>query len=288
MKSFYANLLEETLNESAMTDSLNDLQDYWSANAEYFMNQSSPLFPMLSRPFDRIRKGGVLIIGINPGSGKTNDIERKKVYDVFKGKQPPVFNKRTRTWRNVDFDRTDKENRGGKEKNVGFSTFNIDEWKKRGGGNPKFQKNMSSIMKKIGRTDLSNKIMMSNIVPFPSNNEKSFGSKKSELMRLGFVWVQEMIKTSKPKVIITAGDKPWKALQSGLMTKTIPDSTIKAIKRETGQELNVDVVKVGFIGKTPVIGFHHPSIGAGQPGSVNFEGKQLEKIQAVFDKYVPS
>ena len=279
----------QQLDESAMTDALNDLQDYWSDNAEYFMDQSEPLFPILSRPFDRIRKGGVLVIGINPGAGKGGSPNHKKrmdVYNLFKGEQPPVFNKRTRTWRSVDGDKVDPNNRGGKEKNIGFSIFDADAWAKRGGGGSKYVDNMKSILNKIERKDLSGKVMNANIIPFPSNSEKSFKGKKSELMKLGYKWVNEMIKTSRPKVIITAGDKPWKALQSGMMSKTVPAATLKAIKRDTGEQLNVDIAKVGFIGKIPVIGLHHPSIGAGQPGSVNFEGKQLEKLQAIFDKYV--
>lgn len=276
----------QQLDESAMTDALNDLQDYWSDNAEYFMDQSSPLFPILSRPFDRIRKGGVLVIGINPGSGAIRDKNRKKIYSLFKGKQPPVFNKRTRTWRNVDTDKVDPKNRGGKEENVGFSVFDTKEWEKRGGGGSKYIDNLSSILKKIDRADLSNKVMNANIIPFPSTSKKSFKGKQSEMLKLGFKWINELIKTSKPKVIITAGNDPWSALENGMMTKTVPNATLKAIKRETGKELNVDIAKVGFIGRVPVIGLHHPSIGAGQPGSVNFEGEQLEKLQAIFDEYV--
>ena len=269
-----------------MTDALNNLQNYWNANAEHFMDQSNPLYPMFSRPFDRIIKKGVLVIGINPGAGKGDGDKRREIYDIFKGEQPPIFNNRTRTWRNIDHDRIDKDNRGGKEKNVRFSTFSTDEWKKRGGGHAKFQKEFSKILIKIDEKKLAGKIMMSNIVPFPSNTPTSFRGKEKELMQLGFAWIDELISVSKPKVILTAGNAPWNKLKKERMTRVVPESTIKAIKRGTGEEQNVDVIRVGFIGKIPVIGFHHPSIGAGQSGSINFEGEQLEKIQAVFKEYV--
>ena len=287
MKDFFE-LREEVqqLNESAMTDALNDLQDYWNANAEHFMDQTDPLYPMFSRPFDRIIKNGVLVIAINPGSGKGDKDKRRAVSDIFTGEQPPIFNNRTRTWRNIDFDRIDKDNRGGQEKNVRFSTFDADEWKKRGGGTAKFQKEFSKILMKIDEKKLASKIMMSNIVPFPSNTPTSFRGKEKELMELGFAWIDQLIKVSKPKVILTAGNAPWNKLKKERMTKVVPEATIKAIKRDDGTPLKIDIVRVGFIGKVPVIGFHHPSIGAGQSSSINFEGDQLEKIQAVFKKYV--
>ena len=286
MKDFFE-LREETqqLDESAMTDALNDLQDYWSDNAEYFMNQKKPLFPMFSRPFDRIRKGGVLFIGINPGSGSGGNDKRIDLLKMFNGKQPPVFNSRTRTWRNVDFDRVDRENRGGQEKNVGFSTFDLEDWENRGGGTSKFHKNINIILKKIERDDLNGKIMSANIIPFPSTDTDSFGSHKTKLTKLGFKWIEELIKISDPKVIITAGKAPWDEVKKGMLTKTIPDATIKALSKE-GNPINTNLVQVGYYKTIPVIGLHHPTRAHGHPSSLNFKGKQLDSIKAVFNKYV--
>jgi hypothetical protein len=288
MKDFFQYREEiQQLDESAMTDALNHLQDFWNNNAEYFMGQSDPLFPMLSRPFDRIRKGGVLIVGINPGSSGLANEKRKQIYDLFTGAQPPVFNSKTRTWRNVDFNKVDPDNRGGKESNVGFSQFDTTEWEKRGGSNnSKYFKNLNLAFKKINRGLLDTKsTMAANLVPFPSTSKKSFGKHSAALKRLGADWIKEMVKNSKPKCVIALGGDVWDALDKNVITKSVPDATIKALSKD-GAPTNTNLVRVGYIGNTVVIGIHHPSMGLGQPQTVNYKGDQLKGIQAVFDKYV--
>ena len=105
MKDFHD--FRQKLDESAWTDALNDLQVFWNKNAEQFVNQSTPLWPIFSRPVDRIVRGGVLILGINPGSPKgAAERARKDLLDKFSGPQPPVFDPKSRKWYNVDFDKT--------------------------------------------------------------------------------------------------------------------------------------------------------------------------------------
>ena len=299
MKEFFQFREEQTqLNESAMTDALNDLQDFWNSNAKEFMNQSSPLFPMFSRPYDRIVKGGVMIVGINPGSaGPAND-QRKELYQIFSGEQPPVWNAKRRRWRQVDVGRSLPKGTPGArgEKELRFSQLSMDFEKRGGSTQNKYTKGWRTLLKKLDREDLSSKVMMTNLVPFPSTGKTSFpkGAKGKEMIRLSHRWLQEYIRTAKPSVVIVAGTDGWKAMQP-MLQSTVPSTEISAISK-TGEETNArggkigSILKVGHMaGGTPVLNFMHPSSQSGQPtGPTYKDPEKLKQIKAVFNKYVPS
>lgn len=298
MKDFFQ-LREELqqLNESGMTDALNDLQDFWNMNAKQFMNQSNPLFPMFARPYDRIVTGGVMIVGINPGSAGPANAQRKELYKVFSGKQPPVWDKEKRRWRQVDVGRgfADGDKNQRKEKKLRFSQL-TPEFEKRGGSTQnKYTKGWRNLLKALDREDLASKIMMTNLVPFPSTGKKSFpkGAQGQKMMELSYKWLREYIKVAKPSVVIVAGTDGWKAIKP-MMSSEVSTSEISAISK-TGSETNSRGGKIGSILKvgklqdgTPVLNFMHPSSQSGQPtGPTYKDPNKLKQIRQVFNRYVP-
>ena len=87
MKDFFK--FREQLNEAngevpgSLKKILNDLQGHWNDNSEAYLKRR--IYPMYEKPFDRIVRGGVLTIGINPGQAgnfEANTI-KKTVNEIF-------------------------------------------------------------------------------------------------------------------------------------------------------------------------------------------------------------
>lgn len=309
MKDFF--LLREELqqlNESVMTDALNDLQDFWSSDAEH--NIDIGVYPMFSRPFDRLVKGGVLMLGINPGNTKFSQPQRKELYNIFKGEQPPVWNAEKRRWRQIDIGRglTKKKDDEGKklrgsrgEKELRHSQIavlddGIGEFVKRGGDpNSPYVNDMRKFFKVIGRPDLATgkQLMMANIVPFASTEDKQLQqmNNKKEMMRLCKIWVDSLIKETKPKAIITLGTKPW----DQVVAREVPSKSVNAIsskgltKNAAGTSLG-KILRVGYTKNgTVVLGFMHPSGSqTGGIGTKNYTQKgRVKLMKNILDEYLP-
>jgi len=285
MKLFEQYFLDEATSD--FIKKLDALQSYWNDNAEKFMSQSDPLFPMFVRPFDRIRKNGVLVVGLNPRSNPKEDGKnRKKLVDFF-DKSTPIFDPKTRIWKATDFD----SRTSGKEKDVASANFDIDDWKSRGAkGLPDFQKNFLGILDLLEREDLKKHLHQCNLVPFASAGKGAIPT-DADFKKLCQKWLLSFVETCQPRVIVLAGNDAASAIEPLLTEVSV--RRIASISGKTGKEKGPTgksigtAMRVSKMGSVPVIQFFHWSRAEGKPSSPTWKsGPRLKAIQKIFNHFV--
>lgn len=297
MKDFFQFREEaEFLSESKLTGSLNKLQSLWNDNAEH--NMEIGVMPMFSRPWDRITKGGVLVVGINPANTPNANKERMKLYKKSPGEQEPVWDKKNRRFRSTDVGRSPNIKGPHTELQLTYSQLSK-EFEKRGGkSNQKYISGLRKFFQKLESDDLfsqedekskaelkqmtadereeyrkerkrlrkrSNKLMMVNYIPFPSKDEAALNKMKNlpEIEKYSKIYLRNFIDVAKPEVIIFFGSRPWK--KTGLVAREVPEKSVNAISSsgrttDKGGKSLGKLLRVGFTSDDiPVLGFMHPS-----------------------------
>lgn len=229
MKDFfqYLDTLEESTLPGSVKGELNKLQQWYDDNAvdKGFMSEKDPsdvkIYPILERPFDQIKKGGILVLGINPGTGnnagKLFNAAIKKVRAKDKaGRLPLVFDKAKGGWHYIITNERDGTAQVGirkKNDDIKFSHFNTDQWYAAGNrgfklhskGSYNYYRAFNKMLDDLGMEEERPSLMQANWIPFASANttkEVMSGSLKNQLFRISAPWVESLIKVSKPKLIV--------------------------------------------------------------------------------------
>jgi hypothetical protein len=229
MKDFfqYLDTLEESTLPGSVRGELNKLQQWYDDNAidKGLMSKKDPsdvkIYPILERPFDQIKKGGILVLGINPGAGNNagklfaDAIKKVRAKDKA-GRLPLVFDKAKGGWHYIITNERDGTAQVGirkKNDDIKFSHFNTDQWyaaKNRGfklhsKGSYNYYRAFNKMLDDLGMEEERPSLMQANWIPFPSVNTKKevmSGGLKNELYRISTPWVESLIKVSKPKLIV--------------------------------------------------------------------------------------
>lgn len=311
MKDFFE-LREEfaQINEANMSGGikaeLNKLQQWWNENHVSMglydpkdkAKKKSQLFPILYPPFDVIRSGGILVLGYNPGGagGRVDEF----IAAVEKSKKehngiPPVYDKQKGGWYHVyAYDdikggvttgkkgqyskRYTKKGPKGEEK---LSKFNTKHWHGKGNrpaslselGAFQFNASLNTMFDDLGLSSYRKKMMHSNWIPFNSVND-SFKS-KGAVERVSTPWVEALIKTSKPKLIVCP-TKIFKLFQKHMGMKV--DKKSLQIRKESNSHLFYasGVLPNGV----NVVSFSHwSSSQVGGPKNPNWNEKNIKAIK---------
>ena len=225
MKDFFhyrESLLESSL-PGSIKGELNKLQQWYDDNAMDmgFVSKKDPssvkVFPILERPFDLIKRGGILVLGYNPGAGNNaGELYKKAIEKVRErdnaGKLPLVFDKEKGGWHYILTQERDGTAEVGVRKTqeeIKFSHFNTDKWY--AGGNRGFKlhskgsfnyyRAMNKMLDDLGMKASRSKLMAANYIPFPSSNVKALGKGKQTLIDISTPWVRQFIKVSSPSII---------------------------------------------------------------------------------------
>lgn len=194
---------------------LNTLQDWWNKNSESCLKRG--LYPIVDLPFDRVIKGGVMVLGINPGM--TGGIPERALGWLEKHNMTaPVvydFNADPRKGRWLFSYQEVIRGKPAKKKeelrrqlDQRFSVFDDDkDWfplTTRPNSTSKFgvnryHANLNKIFEQCGLPNMRRKIYMTNWIPFSSKDASSLKSSDYALCK---PWIEHFIKTTKPSMVV--------------------------------------------------------------------------------------
>ena len=198
----YRSQLEEGKLSGSIKTEMNRMQDWY--NAENAKGNGallkSGLLPIVRPPFDRVFKGGVLVMGINPGNGKGLDKKRADFIKTFEnGKAPTAYDWETKTWVTGGMISTQTKGDGPRGKiSDNYFVFDPNVDLKM---NNNFVKGARNMFSDLGLKGLSSKMMWTNMIPFPSKKIGSFGKHEQALYNMSVPWVKSFLKLSKPAMI---------------------------------------------------------------------------------------
>lgn len=295
---------------SNVKDILNNLQQHWNENAvtgrKYL---SKGIYPIMTMPYDVKKKGGILTIGINPGTG--GDVD--KLYDSWlkanKNVAPKVY-ENGRGWVNLSpkwvLDPNNKKSIEQGKVNVQTtgklpSKFNATIWipnKKQPvrpssyspHGAATYFAALNTIFQRMGLPNLRKQMIWTNSIPFPSPDAGRGGKGASEASKLRnkefkdlsvlcAPYVEAFIKETQPKLIVVAHDVFTRYILQNGGTRSKGSLTIELRNRDGSKRTKIGVdefgnriYQTGMFHGVPVISLMHWSgFPASAPETVNYD-----------------
>jgi hypothetical protein len=233
---------------NVIRNELEKLQAYWVANKEEFLRRG--IYPILERPFDRIIRNGIMVLGMNHAYNESyyNRVMQQINNDPMKA----VYDKQTKTWlMNFNGDLSRKRTND-------LNIFLNKQWI----GSPKkptrskdlsqdgpyfYHATFNKILEKLGLDSYKSKLYAMEFIPYGSVNQ---GPLTPEIWKLCTPWFNAFLSVSRPSLIFTS----FKVL--GQLQRLYPYQKMNLVHSKYSKNFN-RLLETGYINGIPIVALPH-------------------------------